>query len=326
MGIVDDLYAVNRLTKDVRDAGLEIGREEARELVDLYYRLQKERITLGNQSNALTKADRPHTVVDFVGDQFDVMERNMTSVLDKFSMSKDVGVWSRNQKGIGPIIAAGLLAHIDITKAPTVGHIWRFAGLDPSQVWLGKTKAEVLVRNLPNKDEETVKDAARANGLNSDTIWRLASTNKEGKSISVTAKSLQNAFARRPYNAELKVLCWKAGESFAKVQRFDDALYAHMYADRKRYELERDARGGNAETAARTLNEKKFTDAATKAIYESGHLPAGRLDLQAKRWAVKLFLSHWHHVAFVEEYGEAPPKPYILTQDHGHAHYIAPPS
>jgi hypothetical protein len=324
--VLEDLQAASRLTKDVREAASVIGREEARELVDLYYRVQDERIKSNNQSRALTTADRPHTVADFVGEQFTVMEKNMVTVLDKFSLSKLVGVWSRDQKGIGPVIAAGLLAHIDITKAPTVGHIWRFAGLDPTQKWLGKAKAEALVKTFPNRDEETVRDAALANGLNPDTIWRRASTNKEGKAISVTLKSLQNAFAVRPYNADLKVLCWKTGESFAKVQRYDDALYAHMYAQRKKYELERDARGGNAETAARTLTEKNFRDAATKAIYESGHLPAGRLDLRAKRWAVKLFLSHWHHVAFVEEYGEAPPKPYILTQDHGHAHYIAPPS
>lgn len=42
--------------------------------------------------------------------------------------------------GIGPVISAGLLAHIDIHRAVTVGHIWRFAGLDPSVKWLKKTK------------------------------------------------------------------------------------------------------------------------------------------------------------------------------------------
>jgi hypothetical protein len=266
---IENLEIIGKLSKDVREAGSVVTREEARELVDLYYRLQKDRIVLGNQSSALTKAGRPTTVVDFFMEQFGSLERQMVTVLDKFSMSSEVGEWSREQLGIGPVIAAGFLAHIDIEKAPTVGHIWRFAGLDPTVKW------------------------------------------EKGQ--------------RRPWNADLKVLCWKAGESFKKVSGREDALYGQMYRQRKAYELERDARGGNAETAARTLEEKKIKDPATKATYESGHLPAGRLDLRATRWAVKLFLSHWHHVAFVEEYGENPPKPYILTQDGGHAHYIAPP-
>lgn len=269
MTITTELEAVSRLTKDVRAAGTEIGREEARELVDLYYRLQGERIALNNQSRALKEADRPSLVVDFFGDNIGSLERQMVSVLDKFSTSTQVGTWSRDQKGIGPVIAAGFMAHIDIEKAPTVGHIWRFAGLDPTVKW------------------------------------------EKGH--------------KRPWNADLKVLCWKAGDSFVKLQRFEDAFYSQMYAERKAFEIERDLKGGNAETAAKTLLEKKFKDKATKEIYESGHLPPGRLDLRARRWAVKLFLSHWHHVAYVERYNELPPKPYILTQDAGHAHYIAPP-
>jgi hypothetical protein len=266
---VAELEVIGKLTKDVRDAGSVVTREEARELVDLYYRLQKDRIILGNQSAALTKQERPTTVVDFFSEQFATLERSMVSVLDKFSTSSEVGRWSREQMGIGPVIAAGFLAHIDIEKAPTVGHIWRFAGLDPTVKW------------------------------------------EKGQ--------------KRPWNADLKVLCWKAGESFKKVSGRENALYGQMYRQRKAYELERDARGGNAAAAAMSLETKKIQDAGLKAVYESGHLPAGRLDLRATRWAVKLFLSHWHHVAFVERYGENPPKPYILSEDRGHAHYIAPP-
>lgn len=280
MTIAEDLVAVSRLTKDVREAAYGLGREEARELVDLYYRLQKIRIELDNQSRSLKKADRPATIVDFYGDQFGSLETSMVTILDKFSMSSKVGEWSRSVKGIGPVIAAGFLAHIDIEKAPTVGHIWRFAGLDPTVKW--------------NKGE------------------------------------------RRPWNADLKVLCWKLGDSFVKVKRYDDAFYSHMYTERKMYELHRDGRSVdgtimepaasiNQACAAQTLLDKKFRDKTTKEVYESGHLPIGRLDNRARRWAVKLFLSHWHHVAFVENYGENPPKPYILTQEGGHAHYIAPP-
>ena len=264
-----DLTAATKLTRDVRASATEISREEARDLVGLYYRLQKERISLNNQYQSLAKAERPGLVVEFYADQFLVMEKEMVKVLDTFADSQKVGQWSKSQLGIGPVIAAGFIAHIDIEKAPTVGHIWRFAGLDPTVEW------------------------------------------KKGQ--------------KRPWNADLKVLCWKLGESFKKVSGRENAFYGQMYKQRKLYEVERDISGGNAETAAQTLEKKNFSDVATKNLYESGHLPAGRLDLRATRWAVKLFLSHWHHVAYVDRYGELPPKPYILTQDHGHAHYIGPP-
>jgi len=41
----------------------------------------------------------------------------------------------RSVDGIGAVIAAGFLAHIDIERCPTVGHIWAFAGLDPTRTW-----------------------------------------------------------------------------------------------------------------------------------------------------------------------------------------------
>jgi hypothetical protein len=267
--MTDDFQVFARLQKDVRDAGMEVGRDEARELVDLYYRLQDMRIALGNQSQALHNSERPSTVVDYFGSQIGTLERQMVAVLSKFSDSKEVGVWSKSQKGIGPVLAAGLLAHIDIEKAPTVGHIWRFAGLDPTVKW--------------NKGE------------------------------------------KRPWNADLKVLCWKIGDSFVKQSGREGALYGQLYKERKIYEVRRDESGGNVETAERTLLERKIQDPPTRRIYESGHLPAGRLDLRARRWSVKLFLSHWHHKAYWEQYGEAPPKPYILTQEGGHAHFIPPP-
>jgi hypothetical protein len=63
------------------------------------------------------------------------VESTAEKVLDKYSMASPVGRWARAQDGIGPVIAAGLLAHLDITMAPTAGHFWSFSGLNPEQVW-----------------------------------------------------------------------------------------------------------------------------------------------------------------------------------------------
>ena len=39
-----------------------------------------------------------------------------------------------------------------------------------------------------------------------------------------------------------------------------------------------------------------------KPIYESGKLPQQRIDAQAQRYAVKIFLAHWHAVAYYESF------------------------
>lgn len=129
---------------------------------------------------------------------------------------------------------------------------------------------------------------------------------------------------KRPWNADAKVLAWKIGDSFVKVSGRADAFYGKVYRDRKEYEVARDERGENAAAAATSLETKNIKDAALRKTYESGHLPAGRLDLRARRYAAKLFLAHLWEVMYENHYGEKPPVPYPIAHL-GHAHPIAPP-
>lgn len=259
---------LSKLARDVRATAALLERDEVRELVDLYYRMQEHRVAVGNQHAALVKAERPALLADHFHGQLYTLERQLISALTVWTDANGPASWAKAQVGIGPVLAAGVCAHIDIEKAPTAGSIWRFCGLDPTVVW-GKGE-------------------------------------------------------KRPYNADAKVLCWKIGDSFVKVSGRDDAYYGHVYRERKRFEVERDERGENAETAASTLASKNIRDTATRKVYESGHLPAGRLDLRARRYAVKLFLSHLHHVMYVDRYDREPPMPYVIEQL-GHGHYLAPP-
>ena len=240
-------------------------RDEARMLVDTYYLLQRHRIRMGNQISgaAISDGSLIHTYYGQVHD----LEKSMPRELGKWAKATPEGEWALGIKGIGPVLAAGLVAHIDIEDAPTAGHIWRFAGLDPTVKW------------------------------------------EKGQ--------------KRPFNASLKVICWKIGDSFVKVSGRDGASYGQWYRVRKAYEIERNERGGNAEAAAETLATRNIKDKPTRTVYESGKLPAGRIDLRARRWAVKLFLSHYQEVAFEAHFHTAPPAPYAVSiLNHGHR--IAP--
>lgn len=119
--------------------------DEARFLVDQYYIWQEARKRSANQVRVMSgnledgqggrSPKEPHSVLSWTMDIQLGMEKTLVKMLDIWTDQSVVGRWVKSLHGFGPIIAAGLLAHIDITKAPTVGHIWSFAGLNPHQVW-----------------------------------------------------------------------------------------------------------------------------------------------------------------------------------------------
>lgn len=81
-----------------------------------------------------------------------------------------------------------------------------------------------------------------------------------------------------------------------------------------------------AETAAERLKQakQKKLDAGLIELFESGKLPAMALHERAKRWSVKIFLSHYHHAAYRSHYGTEPPLPYPIAHLN-HAHRIPAP-
>lgn len=133
------LESITRPTRDVLQAAAMLDGNEIRYLVDSYYQVQKLRTGSANQVRSIDqRADAgppSHETLTWLRDQFETIENQIKRALDVYSLAHVAGPWLRSVYGIGPVIAAGLLAHIDITKAPTVGHIWRFAGIDPSMTW-----------------------------------------------------------------------------------------------------------------------------------------------------------------------------------------------
>jgi len=178
-----ELEPLKRLTKDLRKAAVTLSRAEARYLVDYYYQLQEFRKSSNNQIRSMADTAEPHDVLDWLAQNTATLEKNIKSALDAYTSGDGVGRWSKSIVGIGPVISAGLLAHIDIEKAPTAGHIWRFAGLDPTTTWEKKQK--------------------------------------------------------RPWNAQLKTLCWKIGESFVKVTNRKGDIYGHLTSQATACQCER---------------------------------------------------------------------------------------
>jgi len=123
--------------KEVVLEAAKLSNAEARFLVSNYYDAQEARKREDMQLRHLGENPEQASVklLQWTADSNAVIEKAVLSALGKFAKASAVGRWMLAQHGVGPVIAAGLLAHIDIEQAPTVGHIWRFAGLDPTRKW-----------------------------------------------------------------------------------------------------------------------------------------------------------------------------------------------
>ncbi len=195
-----------------------------------------------------------------------VMEGQLQRPMLAYAESSAAGRWLLSHIGIGPVIAAGFLAHLDVTKSETAGGFWRFAGLDA-----GTSKWE-----------------------------------KGGK---------------RPWNAELKQLCFHLGECIKRTSNHPDSFYGKFYRERKALLVARNDRGDFAERAK--VYETKSAD--VKAKLAEGKLPDGNIDRQACNITVKMLLSHLHAVMYWEHYKKPPPKPFAMAIL-GHAHEVRIPN
>jgi Transposase IS116/IS110/IS902 family len=279
------LTPVKRLSRDILGAASTISDAEARFLVDSFYLMQDARIRADGQIRSIVKnpvdtgdvdpttgepikAVEPHAVLQWFSEQNATLEGQVKNALARYVKAHPVGPWLMSIHGIGPVISAGLLAHIDIKQAATAGHIWRYAGLDPTLRWEKKTK--------------------------------------------------------RPWNAQLKVLCWKAGESFVMFHNNEACHYGHIWRRQKDVYGARNEAGAYAERAAEILSSKNFKkDTDAYKAYVKGKFPPAHIHAMARRYAVKSFLSDLQAIWYFIAFGKIAPKPWVIEHG-GHAHLRAP--
>jgi hypothetical protein len=140
MAIVDTLplelaAPFRELSRDIRDASQELGQQDGRFLIDLYYMVQDERMRAQAQVRACSQDGESNRLLGWAFSTMQVFENVLKSALGRFAASYRVGQWMQAQCGIGPVLSAAMLAHLDIRKAPAAGHFWSFAGLSPHIVW-----------------------------------------------------------------------------------------------------------------------------------------------------------------------------------------------
>ncbi len=329
-GTHEEAIVINKLNADAKKAAAKMSRQSARHMVNLYYSMQGLRIRVQSQVRASMENASPNEALLAIFDQQSVVENQARLALDHWTREHIPSQWARGVRGIGPVLAAGLRAHIDMGIARTAGQIFRFAGLDPSIRWDKKAGHYIVPKKfMPTRSTDDVDWTE---------IFPEAKTTEEAMEILQERTDANGMWyittRRRPWNNDLKVLCWKIGESFVKA----GGWYGDVYRAKKAHLIAQNEAGMFAQAAKEKLENFKIgkeTD-AYKA-YSVGLLPPAHIHSRAKRVAVKMFLSHLHHVWFVYQYARTPPEPFAIAGIDGgagewmevpvgqHAHYILPP-
>lgn len=302
-----------RLSRDLVVAASTMGDAEARYLVDAYYMTQENRKRTDNQTRSFGE-EEPHVLIAWLAEKNRTIEHQVARALDAYTKGHLMGSWMREVVGIGPVLSAGLLAHI-------------YMG-----TWCHHCKAHSALacqaRQADPKNHKVDKDTGMTRFLipheytpeNScptvGHIWQFAGIAGDGQKPWEKGKI-------RPFNGQLKVLCWKVGQSFMKLSGRPDCYYGRVYRDRKAFEISRNESGQLASQAASQL---PHFNRATEAYkwYAQGKLPPAHIDARARRYAVKLFLSHLHGEWHQRQFGTPAPLPYPIAYL-DHVHFIPSP-
>lgn len=286
----EGLESMNRMSRDLAKAGTLMSVQEVRFLVKSYYARQEERMREDRRAKALSASNTPNNVIDWLSDQSEVLEKQIARAIEKYIQVHPLwNLFLEEVYGIGPIISAGLLSTIDITRAPTVGHIWSYAGLDPKVVW------------LPGEERPW-------NGLLKTVCW------KAGQSFMKFASNKKCVYGH----------IYHRRKTF-ELERNDSGRNKDLAVSeltKKKYGKDTDA---YLYTSGNWVNEPRLNPQLKKneVLPLFPKLPPAQIDARARRYAVKQFLADLHYFWYRYHFKIEPPKPYPIAIL-GHAHYRQP--
>jgi hypothetical protein len=279
---------IPRLDKEVVLQAANLTDAEARFLVADYYQLQEMRKRTDMQIRHLGDRELP-ALLKYSADGAARIEDQIKRGLEIYAMNHPIGRWMMSIDGVGPVISAGLIAYLG----------------GPVEVIKEKGKPKLDADGkVELKPVPTVGHWWRLAGLDPTSKW------EKGK--------------KRPWSANLKQICWHAGQCFKRISYNEDAFYGRIYQERKALVVMRNERGDYAERA-QTFFVKDTATAEVKKKLASGKLPDFNLDSQACRYAAKMFIAHLHAIWFWHHFGEPPPRPFAIAHL-GHAHELRVPN
>lgn len=304
-------------------------------LIRNYYRMQLQRIRLGNQRDKLKEAGKEFQLIEEMFNFFEAIEKRIVFSMDCWNAHPDntIAHWLRSIHGIGPILTAGWVSMIDIEKAHTSGSIMRYIGMDDNLIWLTDDKligenldACMKDLNVSKIDYGVMALACNILSRKNETMEKWMRDIKGYKTLdNIKKKDAISFFKLCPYNKDAKQLAWKTWQSFFNQRNSPNDVYGKIIDQRIAYEIVKNNRGDYADQAKIVLDRLVDKESDTYKIYASGKLPISHIINRAGRFCVKIFVSHFQAIYYWVHYGKIPPRPYVMEYL-GHKDFIKIPN
>jgi len=253
-----------------------------RTLVDMYYDFQSQRIQTqlrieaSKREHFLTEDDLSIYGLTTIFQNAAAFEVDIEKIIKR--QLKNHALYNQyltRITGIGPMLAAGLIAYIDdIEKFDHVSSLWQYCGYGMNR-YCEQCKKPTYVE----VEYHTGKTAKKLHPLETCHIC-------QEKTQIILQRRISGYQSN--WNDKLKVLAWKAGISFVK-QSADRSKYRKLYDKIKKDE--------------HRLHPKKIKE-NSKTLYNDGHLHN-----RAMRKVVKIFLAHFWQT-WRRQKGLEAPEPY----------------
>ena len=345
LGTVTKLISkfTNDTKKIIKEKSTTITKDELKFIVHLFYSAQKDRIAVSNQLFALTNGNMTgkeelesasYSIIKWEFENQTIREKELLKILKLVAESDQRGKWLTSIIGIGPTIAANLMAQLDVTKVQYASQFISYCGLSSQSIelggrpWTGKEASRKIVDEIIGDAKEItathiIQIAARTKWSVAHIEKDAATYSKDGRITGYTKEAIIKSISKIPYNKELKTLMFKIGESFIKQSNNKKSLYGRLYKEYRADYTRRNEEGEFAERAAKILKEKNYGKStnAYKA-YSQGKLPDAHIIAMARRKTLKIFISHVFECFYVCEYGQSiPPVPYVYGEALGNGRH-----
>lgn len=309
-----------------------VNKQQIKTMVKLYYETQNLRLIANGTVNAAKKNGDEDSIINaFLADVIDykTIEHNITEQLKAICLSDPVGRWLLKITGIGPVLAAGVMAYFDVTKANYATSFISYAGLnDNNRPWLGKEKSKEILEDLLQEHNSTEITDEIMYEYSAITQWGynvFKDSAYNGKKKTWSKTEIIKTASKIPYNKELKSLMWKVGQSFVWQKNRPQSVYGKLLKERMDYEIQNNENGVYADYAAKMLETYNFgKDTEAYKAYIQGKLPPAHITARSIRWVEKIFISHLFEEMYRVKYNAIPPRYYALEHLEGHHTEIEP--
>ena len=286
---------LERLNADLRTAAAALTQSEVRNTVDLFYQVQNFRIAAANIVRS--QPGEPNSISDWIFKNFQKIEKDIASAMGAFAAHYKVGQWLQSIYGIGPIISAGLLAHLEIKKAKTPGNFLSFAGMiEPKrQPWEKKQKRPWNAKLKTLVTEKMGETFVKFSGKDECVYGKLYAKRK-------LRLIKQNA-----------VGCF-SDHALKRSKEVDDSTFAYQWYSGQYL-------GKDMGEDFFLLDLKQRGEKMKKCRLEAGKgtpmLPPAHLHQRATRVVAQMLLCHLHYVMYEDYWGKTYEfKPYVHSSNY----------